>query len=134
VGVKCLAELLGYDFSYPIHNKRFYGTAGYPEFQLMSLVVIATKLSQPFDDVVRPPENDLDPSATKIDWIKWRDIMTEHADETLRRGDELSVVDSDVLNMSGKQMDEWMTWYHKTWIDDRDQKSMRPENTLLRSY
>ncbi|PQE21381.1 hypothetical protein CJF30_00008263 [Rutstroemia sp. NJR-2017a BBW] len=128
VGVKCLAELLGYDFSYPIHNRRLYGTAGYPEFQLMSLVVIATKLSQPFDDVVRLPENDLDPSATKIDWIKWRGIMTEHTDETLERGDELCVTDSDVLNMTGKQMDEWMNWYHRTWIDDRDQKM--PEQIL----
>jgi hypothetical protein len=91
----------------------------------MSLVVIATKLSQPFDDVVRLPENDLDPTATKIDWIKWRDIMTEHTDETLKPGDELCVTDSDVLNMTGKQMDEWMNWYHRTWIDDRDQKSMR---------
>ncbi|PQE33260.1 hypothetical protein CJF32_00003798 [Rutstroemia sp. NJR-2017a WRK4] len=128
VGVKCLAELLGYDFSYPIHNRRLYGTTGYPEFQLMSLVVIATKLSQPFDDVVRLPENDLDPSATKIDWIKWRNIMTEHTDEKLRRGDELCVTDSDVLNMTGKQMDEWMNWYHRTWIDDRDQKM--PEQIL----
>lgn len=100
----------------------------------MSLVVIATKLSQPFDNVVRLPESDLDPSVTKIDWSKWREIMTEHADGTLKRRDELHVVDSDVLNMTDKQMDDWMTWYHRTWVDDRDQKSMRHKTYMLGTH
>ncbi|QSZ34017.1 hypothetical protein DSL72_005597, partial [Monilinia vaccinii-corymbosi] len=114
--------LLEYDFSYPVHNKRLHGTTGYPEYQLISLIVIATKLSQPFDDILRHPESNSDPTAARINWAKWQAIMTEKPGEGLKRGDEIKITDTDVFKMTGAQMDDWMNWYHKTWIDDRDHK------------
>ncbi|CAD6443553.1 57851537-36f7-48e2-993b-0d246bfdb062-CDS [Sclerotinia trifoliorum] len=120
--VNHLTEILKYDFSYPIHNKRVYGTTGFPEYQLISLVVIATKLSQPFDDIVRHPDSDLDPTSARINWKKWQNIMDESPSEGLKRGDEIKITDADVFKMTGAQMDDWMSWYHKTWVDDRDHK------------
>ncbi|KAG4035466.1 hypothetical protein MFRU_001g02350 [Monilinia fructicola] len=126
--VNHLAGLLEYDFSYPVHNKRLHGTAGYPEYQLISLIIIATKLSQPFDDIIRHPESNSDPTAARINWAKWKTIMTEEPSEGLKRGDEIKIADTDVFKMTGAQMDDWMNWYHKTWIDDRDHKV--PEQIL----
>ncbi|APA05763.1 hypothetical protein sscle_01g005330 [Sclerotinia sclerotiorum 1980 UF-70] len=114
--VNHLTEILKYDFSYPIHNKRVYGTSGFPEYQLISLVVIATKLSQPFDDIVRHPDSDLDPTAARINWKKWQNIMAENPSQGLKRGDEIKITDGDVFKMTGAQMDDWMNWYHTTWI------------------
>ncbi|KAF5874667.1 putative ubiquitin-60s ribosomal protein l40 fusion protein [Botrytis fragariae] len=122
MAVNHLAEILEYNFSYPIHNKRLHGTTGYPEYQLTSLIVIATKLSQPFDDIHRHPESNLDATAAKINWTKWQSIMFDNPAEGLKRGDEIKITDADVFKMTGEQMDDWMNWYHKTWIDDRDQK------------
>ncbi|TGO24549.1 hypothetical protein BPAE_0100g00170 [Botrytis paeoniae] len=122
MAVNHLAEILEYNFSYPIHNKRLHGTTGYPEYQLTSLIVIATKLSQPFDDIHRHPKSNLDATAAKINWTKWHSIMFDNPTEGLKRGDEIKITDADVFKMTGEQMDDWMNWYHKTWIDDRDQK------------
>jgi RNA polymerase I-specific transcription initiation factor RRN7 len=43
----------------------------------MSLIVIATKLSHPFDDVDRVPQSEIDPTTVKVDWVKWRKITAD---------------------------------------------------------
>jgi len=89
----------------------------------MSLIVIATKLSHPFDDVERIPETDVDPTMVKIDWAIWRKIMAEAPTKGLKRGKEIEITDEDVMKMSGKQMDDYLDWYQRTCIDDRNPKS-----------
>jgi RNA polymerase I-specific transcription initiation factor RRN7 len=120
--VRRLAAILGIDFTYPIPQKR-PGYITYPEIQLMSLIVVATKLSHPFDDIVRYPEDDSDPTIVKIDWSKWQDIMIEKSPAGLKRGEEIKVTDEDVLAMSGKKLDDYLDWYQRTWIDSRAPKS-----------
>lgn len=90
----------------------------------MCLIIVATKLSHPFDDIVRHPESDSDPTTVRIDWVKWCAIMTEKECEELRRGEEIKIIDSDVLSMSEKKLDDYLDWYQRTWIDDRNPKSM----------
>ncbi|PSS25675.1 hypothetical protein M430DRAFT_48107 [Amorphotheca resinae ATCC 22711] len=119
--VRRLAAILGIDFTYPIPQKR-PGYITYPEIQLMSLIVVATKLSHPFDDIVRYPEDDSDPTIVKIDWSKWQDIMIEKSPAGLKRGEEIKVTDEDVLTMSGKKLDDYLDWYQRTWIDSRAPK------------
>lgn len=51
--------------------------------------------------------------------------MSEEPSGGLKRGDEIKITDADVFKMTGAQMDDWMNWYHKTWIDDRDHKGKR---------
>ena len=128
-----MATLLGVDFRYPLKCKRSSRLLQTPETQLMSLIVIATNLCHPFDDVVRFPENESDPTTVKIDWEKWRQGMIEKPMDKLRRGEEIKVTDADVYNMSGKEMDDYLDWYQRTWVDDRDQKSMNPRR-LGRMY
>jgi RNA polymerase I-specific transcription initiation factor RRN7 len=114
--------MLEIDFAYPISQNRQFDVS-YPEIQLMSLIVVATKLSHPFDDVVRHPESDSDPTTVKIDWSKWQEIMLDKPHEGLKRGDEIHVKDVDVALMSEKQMDDYMDWYQRTWIDGAEPKS-----------
>ena len=90
----------------------------------MSLIVIATKLSQPFDEVERIPQSETDPTTVKVDWNRWREIMADAPSRGLKRGEEIKVTDADVMKMSGKQMDDYLNWYQRTWIDDRNPKSM----------
>jgi len=90
----------------------------------MSLIVIATKLSQPFDEVDRIPQSETDPTTVKVDWKRWREIMADAPTKGLKRGEEINVTDAGVMKMSGKQMDDYLNWYQRTWIDDRNPKSM----------
>jgi RNA polymerase I-specific transcription initiation factor RRN7 len=91
----------------------------------MSLIVVATKLSQPFDDISRYSVSDLDPSTVQIDWKKWAKIMAGAPTDGLRRGEEIHVADEDVLGMSEKAMDDYLDWHQRTWVDDRPHKSKR---------
>lgn len=118
-----LAKLLDVDFSWPITMNKSHGVSAYPEVQMISLIVIATKLSHPFDDIDRTPESDEDPSIVKIDWSKWVRTMRERPRRGLDRGEEVKVTDTDVWNMNAKKIDDYLDWYQRTWIDDRDPKS-----------
>lgn len=121
--VRRLAIILDIDFTYPILHKKAYRRLAYPEIQLMCLIVVAAKLSHPFDDVVRVPEDESDPTIVKIDWAKWAEIMTEYPSVGLKRGDEWNVKDTEVFEMSEKKLDDYLDWYQRTWYDDRDPKS-----------
>jgi RNA polymerase I-specific transcription initiation factor RRN7 len=92
----------------------------------MCLIVIATKLSQPFDELVRHPVDDSDPTVLKINWRLWRQSMRGKHMEGFKRGEEVMVTDADVLEMDGKKIDDYLDWYQRTWIDDRPDKSMYP--------
>lgn len=50
--------------------------------------------------------------------------MAEAPTKGLRRGEEIKITDADVMKMSGKQMDDYLDWYQRTWIDDRNPESM----------
>lgn len=50
--------------------------------------------------------------------------MAEAPTKGLKRGEEIKITDADVMKMSGKQMDDYLDWYQRTWIDDRNPKSM----------
>lgn len=90
----------------------------------MSLIVVATKLSQPIDNINRYPESDLDPNIVQIQWPKWSQAMAEPPSNGLKRGREIHVTDADVFGMSQKHMDDYMDFYQRTWLDDRDPKSI----------
>ncbi|CZR62368.1 related to polymerase I core factor (CF) subunit [Phialocephala subalpina] len=126
--VRRLAELLGIDFSWPPTNKRAKSLSAYPEIQMISLIVIATKLSHPFDDIPRIPESDSEPTTVRIDWPKWVRTMAELPARGLKRGEEIRATDADVANMNARKMDDYLDWYQRTWIDDSNPKM--PEQVL----
>ncbi|KAJ5052078.1 uncharacterized protein L3040_001838 [Drepanopeziza brunnea f. sp. 'multigermtubi'] len=121
--VRRLATLLEIDFSYPAQRRKSYRFNAYPEIQLASLVVIATKLAHPFDNITRAPESYSDPSAVRIDWARWtKATATNEPQKGFKRGDEIMVTDTDVWNMNAEKLDDYLDWYQNTWIDDREQK------------
>lgn len=129
-----LASLLSISFSYSttaMSTSRNYKPALCPETQLISLLIIATKLSQPFDDIRRYPSSLSDATTVKLDWKKWVSIIADPKVSGLKRGEELSVKDDDVWKMDGKMMDDYMDWYQRIWIDDRKPKSNSSSLTSL---
>lgn len=114
-----LAEALGIKFQYPKILSR-HQLSEYPELQVAALVVISTKLLQPFDNMIRSPESLKDPSALRIDWDGWSGMAAEGSDAT--PGQEAKVTEADVFNMSGDMLDRYLDWYNKTWSSEKDGK------------
>jgi RNA polymerase I-specific transcription initiation factor RRN7 len=124
IAVQRMAKALDMDFSFPSIIAR-HRVVAYPEIRLISLVIIATKLSQPFDDVERFPERITDPTALSIDWDIWLDVMKEHPTEGIKRGDEMGVNNEEALRMNEAELDGYMDWLQNTLIGDRDPKFPR---------
>lgn len=125
-----LGRIIELDFSFPNTIAR-HGVTAYPEIQIISLIIIATKLCQPFDAIVRVPESITDPSGLRVDWNTWLKIMTDKPVRGLRRGQEITVADKDVFKMKGKELDDYLDWYQRTWLDDRDPKSKSDCSTSI---
>ncbi len=94
----------------------------YPEIQLVSLIVIATKLSHPFDEIPALSTSESDPTVMKIDWEKWAQIMAQKDPEGIKRGREIYVTEEDVCDMNEKNMDAYLDWFQRTLIDDNKQR------------
>jgi len=90
------------------------------------MIIVATKITHPFDSIPRIPENDIDPTVLRIDWAKWGKSMQKPPTKGLRQGDEIKITDEDVLAMTPRKMDDYLDWYQRTWIDDRDPKGDIP--------
>jgi len=42
----------------------------------------------------------------------------------LRRGEEMEVGDSDVMGMDERKTDDYLDWFQRMWLEDRDAKSV----------
>jgi RNA polymerase I-specific transcription initiation factor RRN7 len=93
-----------------------------PEVQLMALIVIATKLLFPFDDLDRQPSTAKEPATQFIDWSLWARAQThfnnrENSNGRIDKEQVIQLTDKDVLNMGSSQLDQYMDWYESSWID-----------------
>lgn len=122
--VKALQSLLGITFEYPkpkatVERKKSHH---YPDVELVVLIVIATKLLFPFDDLKRYPTTSKEPAAQAMDWSRWALAQASfdsdsHFKENISKDAPIHVTDSDVLNMSTDQLDHYMDWYADSWLD-----------------
>ncbi|KAF9885801.1 Pol I core factor CF [Aspergillus nanangensis] len=92
------------------------------ETTLISLIVIGTKLLFPFDDVERYPVSAKEPTTQVIDWKIWGQAQRQYDNRKtssggIGKGNEIMVNDQDVFNMTPGQLDEYMDWYEKNWLD-----------------
>ncbi|KAL1957447.1 hypothetical protein VTO42DRAFT_6015 [Malbranchea cinnamomea] len=120
--VRHLQSLIGYTFSFSDSIVGRFHRIYLPEVQLISLVVIVTKLLYPLDDVKRYPYSWKDPAAQAMNWDTWVRTQTEFEEkgrrgERLRKGEAISVSESDAFRMAPQQLDDYMDWYEKMWID-----------------
>ena len=89
----------------------------------MCLLLIAVKLYHPFDGFIRHVRSLADPAALTIDWKSWVDGQSSYnihatGETHLERGTEISVSEKDVMSMTGEQLDEYMDWYERTFVDE----------------
>jgi RNA polymerase I-specific transcription initiation factor RRN7 len=117
-----LNDVLKFDFKYGGSGGKRRTVLSYPEAQLMSLVVVATKLLFPFDNesLQRYPQNGAEQGILMVDWNTWMDTRKASKDSesrnlSLENGEEIHVKDTDVFNMSAQQLDQYMNWYQRTW-------------------
>lgn len=133
--VRGLASLLAFDFNFPPPAFRQH-ISSLPEIRLVSLLVIAVKLYHPFDSFPRYTKKLTESGILTVDWNIWVEAQKEHDDShsttdgRLGRGNEIAVTEEDVFNMSGRQLDEYLDWYEKTWIDEERASHALPQQLL----
>ncbi|KAL4997359.1 hypothetical protein BDV10DRAFT_169956 [Aspergillus recurvatus] len=120
---KRLQTLIGFTFEYPTKKvSKKWKSLDKPELQLIALIVIATKLLFPFDDVQRHPTSAQEPTVQTINWAAWTEVQ-KHFDRRdtpsgrINKGKEILVNEDDVLTMTPDQLDEYMDWYENSWLD-----------------
>ncbi|KAF7130954.1 hypothetical protein CNMCM5793_003889 [Aspergillus hiratsukae] len=120
--VKRLQSLVGFTFEFPTSVSGRSRPLHLPEVQLITLIVISTKLFFPFDDIKRYPLSTREPSAQVLDWKLWAQVQRhfdrrETAGGRIGKGNEILVTEKDVFNMTQAQLDEYMDWYETSWLD-----------------
>ncbi|KAL9627709.1 MAG: hypothetical protein Q9204_006384, partial [Flavoplaca sp. TL-2023a] len=120
--VRQIAKLLDIDFAFPKTRPRQRMTS-LPEITLLALLVIAVKLYYPLDAIDRHPRSATDPGVMTVDWDRWCEEQREYesrgtANGHLERGNEIKVEEKDVFDLSNDQMDEYLDWFERTWVDE----------------
>jgi RNA polymerase I-specific transcription initiation factor RRN7 len=92
----------------------------------MSLVVVVVKLFYPMDDLKRYPPSWKDPAAQTMNWDHWLEIQKAFDErgrqgDRLGKGDEIGITEEDALHLTGKQLDDYMDWYQKIWINEKSE-------------
>jgi RNA polymerase I-specific transcription initiation factor RRN7 len=123
-----LARILDVDFTLQLGSKTTSSRVlRYPEVQLMSLLVVSTKLFFPIDDIDRHPVSANDLSALQMDWSEWAaaqgplldgggesEIIQNSRVDTphdLTFPEAFSISESDCLAMGDEELDRYMDWY-----------------------
>ena len=132
--VRTLASLLAIDFTFPPPAFR-QNMSSLPEICLISLLVIAVKLYHPFDSLPRYTKNLTELGILTVDWDVWIQAQKDHdchppTEGSLGRGNEIAVTEDDVFSLSGKQLDDYLDWYEKTWIDEERASHALPQQLL----
>ncbi|KAL9042161.1 MAG: hypothetical protein Q9214_003866, partial [Letrouitia sp. 1 TL-2023] len=113
-------DLRVFDFPWPGQRRR---VSSFPEIKVIALLIIAVKIFFPFDSLERRPRSVADPGVVTLDWAKWVDAQkgyekTVTSNGNLACGDEINMTAEKVFSMSGEQLDQYLDWYEKTWIDE----------------
>lgn len=117
-----ISELLDIDFSFPKPGTR-QKAVSFPEIQVMALLIVAVKLYHPFDSLDRYPDSRAEPGLLVLDWKSWNESQSKYSANTcppgkICRGNEVFVTEHDIMNMSGEQLDNYLDWSEKTWVDE----------------
>jgi RNA polymerase I-specific transcription initiation factor RRN7 len=117
-----LIDVLGFEFRYAESGGKRRNVLSYPEAQLMSLVVVATKLLFPFDSDASQhySQDGNEEGILRIDWNTWMDTRTarvsvDQPNTSLKNSQLIQIRDTDVFSMSAGKLDQYMDWYQRTW-------------------
>ncbi|KAM0709362.1 hypothetical protein Q7P35_003400 [Cladosporium inversicolor] len=152
-----LARILDIDFTLQLGGKTSSSRVlRYPEVQLMSLLVVSTKLFFPIDDIDRHPVSANDLSALEMDWSEWaaaQGPLADGGDESdiiqnskhdaspdLTFPEAFSISESDCLAMGDEELDRYMDWYQDNLASENIREHGRADRdadfrrTLMRMF
>lgn len=117
-----ISRLLLITFAFPLPSFR-QQISSLPEIQLICLLIITVKLYHPFDGFTRHVRSLADSAVLTIDWATWVDVQSSHklhatGEAHVERGSEINVTERDVMDMTGEQLDDYMDWYERTYVDE----------------
>ncbi|KAK5156184.1 hypothetical protein LTS14_005071 [Recurvomyces mirabilis] len=128
-----LARVLKLDFAFEVDYR-----AGardvmlrYPEIRLMSLLVVATKLLFPVDDIDRYPSSSVDVSALRMDWTAWTNAQSntsrDEQQPDLASEDAMNYAQKDVLDAAEHQLDQYMDWFERDIASEENRERGRAD-------
>lgn len=126
--VKNLRELVGFKFTFPgVTSSKRQILHRSPETQLVSLIVVVTKLLFSFDKIRRYPVSGNEPTTQAVDWTVWSQVQRQFANRDnaeghITRGEEILTTEKDVFQMDPSQLDDYMDWYENSWLDPAPSK------------
>lgn len=94
----------------------------------MVLIVISTKLLFPIDDLKRYPDTDKEPATQVMDWTVWARAQNNFDHDqpfggNIGKKTAIQITDDDVLSMTSAQLDTYMDWYERSWLDTSKEPS-----------
>ncbi|MCJ1291012.1 hypothetical protein MMC34_002554 [Xylographa carneopallida] len=97
------------------------------DMRLLALVVVAVKLYHPFDPLERYTKLLTETGCLTVDWDLWqKEQATLEAkikgNKPFSAGSEINVSEHDVFDMTDLQVDAYLDWYEKTWIDPEEKE------------
>lgn len=140
-GVKRLNKIVGYDFTYHIAERsleavdngrlrqRRRSPVDSTEMQLISLLLVTTKLLFPFN------KHAVGHAEIRLDWSVWLRVHKSlDAEEHPRRGlyEQIEVKDRDIMGFNAEQMDRYMDWY-QNMFPGSEESSASKKNDLEKS-
>jgi len=117
-----LAKLIQCDFTFPSTTKKYEHISNHPELQLVSLLMVATKLLYPFDSTTRSPITTAEPAAMAIDWQVWEQArkqldLTPITNKGTKDKRSIEMTEQDVFSMKDKQIDKYLDWFSDSYLD-----------------
>ena len=94
-----------------------------PETELLSLLVVIVKLLYPFDELERQVASVSELGFLIIKWDHWINSQVSYkkqreSNPRVSRSRNINVQETDILSLSGHQLDEYLDWYEDTWVEE----------------
>ncbi|KAM5438556.1 hypothetical protein MferCBS31731_004847 [Microsporum ferrugineum] len=126
-----LMKSVEFTYTFPKEVKGKFRRIYLPEVQLMSLVIVATRLLFPFDDIKRYPRAPNEPAVQVMDWDRWAEAQSTFDNRGISQGfltntAAMQATEKDAMEMTQQQLDEYMDWYDKLWLAGKETKASNP--------
>lgn len=149
--VKRLAQLVEYDFTYELlagdksqgggARKKRRSPVATPEVQLVSLIVVATKLLYPFAlPHPQTSQHTVSSTGSYLDWQSWLNIHSlYHKDKRseLKPDQAIQISAHDIHGFDLESLDQYMDWYQGTFTTPASvlrEKKTDLENNILNMF
>ncbi|KAF2229294.1 hypothetical protein EV356DRAFT_475642 [Viridothelium virens] len=115
--VRSLAPTVPCTFNYSLPDQRLHQV---PDAQIISLIIIAAKLLYPVSNPRFHPTTANEPASLSLNWQTWLSAKRVHDAKFVHSGrldfaDAFAANDADVFTWEDEQMDDYLTWYERTW-------------------